>query len=484
MTISGSLSNALSGLAAASRAAEVVSSNVANSLTEGYGRRQLDLASRAVGGNGAGVLVQGVHRSVDEHVIAERRLADAAFGEASVASEFFGQLELVFGLPDDAGSLTGRLAQFEATLLEAASRPDSDARLNSVLTTAGAFSNFLNQASGQIQQLRLNADNEIDRQVGLLNNGLSKITELNQQIRSQLAAGNDATALMDHRQQFIDSVSGIVPLRQVPRQGGQIALFTTGGSIVLDSSASVVEFSAVGTIVPQMEIGSSTLSGLTINGLSVPLTENGPMSGGSLSGLFAIRDDHGVVAQKRLDAVARDLIERFADPAVDPSLGPADPGIFTDASLPFNLANEIGLSGRIEINSLLDPATGGAVWRLRDGLNATTPGDVGNSTLLQSLSTALRTPRVPASGGFIGAARSAIGLSSDLMSLTNISLRSLDAESSFALAQVDILKNAELQNGVDTDYEMQQLLLIEQAYAANARVVATIDEMIHTILGL
>ena len=53
MSISGSLSSALSGLTAASRAAEVVSNNVANAQTEGYGKREIELSSRILGGAGA-----------------------------------------------------------------------------------------------------------------------------------------------------------------------------------------------------------------------------------------------------------------------------------------------------------------------------------------------------------------------------------------------------------------------------------------------
>lgn len=37
-------------------------------------------------------------------------------------------------------------------------------------------------------------------------------------------------------------------------------------------------------------------------------------------------------------------------------------------------------------------------------------------------------------------------------------------------------------DGVDTDTEMQRLLQYEQAYAANARVIQAIDEMMNTIL--
>ncbi len=60
MSISHSLSNALSGMTAASRMAEVVSSNLANSLTDGYGRRSLDLSSSVIGGRGSGVNIDGM----------------------------------------------------------------------------------------------------------------------------------------------------------------------------------------------------------------------------------------------------------------------------------------------------------------------------------------------------------------------------------------------------------------------------------------
>eukprot|EP00581_Thalassiosira_minuscula_P024003 CAMPEP_0184437988 /NCGR_PEP_ID=MMETSP0738-20130409/628709_1 /TAXON_ID=385413 /ORGANISM="Thalassiosira miniscula, Strain CCMP1093" /LENGTH=42 /DNA_ID= /DNA_START= /DNA_END= /DNA_ORIENTATION= len=42
MSISSALSNALTGLTASARRAEVVSSNISNAMTEGYGRRSLN----------------------------------------------------------------------------------------------------------------------------------------------------------------------------------------------------------------------------------------------------------------------------------------------------------------------------------------------------------------------------------------------------------------------------------------------------------
>ena len=144
MSISSSLSIALSGLTAASRAAELVSSNVSNSMTEGYARRELQLSPRFTGGIGAGVKVDGVSRVVDEVVLRERRLAEAGVGLAGTGTDFYENLLRLLGEPGEAGSLTDIQADFEASLIEAVSRPDSESRLADVLSNAKALSGKLN----------------------------------------------------------------------------------------------------------------------------------------------------------------------------------------------------------------------------------------------------------------------------------------------------------------------------------------------------
>jgi flagellar hook-associated protein 1 FlgK len=52
------------------------------------------------------------------------------------------------------------------------------------------------------------------------------------------------------------------------------------------------------------------------------------------------------------------------------------------------------------------------------------------------------------------------------------------------MARQDALKTAELATGVDSDQELQNLLRIEQAYAANARVLQTIDAMMQRLMEL
>jgi len=483
MSISTSLNNALSGLSAASRGAEVVSANVANALTEGYGRREVLLSSRSVGGNGAGVNVDGVARNVDMQIVGESRLANASVGHDTVTTNFLTRIENAIGLPDDPGSLTSRIAQLEANLIEASSRPDSEIRLRAVFTAAQDLAVHINNSSDQVQSIRMETDQQIAKEVATLNDGLKKVEILNNDIQVSLASGRDATSLMDQRQRLVDQISSIVPLREVPRENGKIALFTTGGGILLEGRAAEISFTSVGVIVPEMTIESGALSTIGINGIDVLSAGRNPLAGGSLSGLLSVRDTLATGVQSQLDAVARDLVERFADPAADATLGPSDAGLFTDEGSAFLPANEIGLSSRLSINSAVDPATG-TLWKLRDGLMAATPGPIGDNAGLLSLADALSAKRVPASGSFAGAARSAVGLASDFLSLVNTDLLSAQSSQTFSIAKFDTLKAMELQNGVDTDHEMQNLLLVEQAYSANARVISAVDQMIKTLMGI
>ncbi|WP_172297608.1 flagellar hook-associated protein FlgK [Pseudoruegeria sp. HB172150] len=484
MSISTALNAALSGLTAASRRAEVVSSNVANAATPGYGRRQVELASGLVGGLVPGVSIIGVTRKEDLLLLSQRRGAEAGLANAQVRADFLNGTEDSIGLPDEPGSLSDRLSSFETSLIEAASRPDSEARLLAVAETASRVAEKLNALHDKVQDERLNADRAIAESVDDLNSALRQVVNLNAKIIQFSSSTRDTSSLIDARQQVIDSIAGLIPVQQVPRDNGAIALFSPGGAMLVDSKAADFGFTGVPMLTVYMTQAGGGLSGLTINGQDISTgAENGPISGGRLDALFRIRDEIAPGLQTQLDAVARNLIERFEDVTVDPTLTAGDPGLFTDNGLALDLTEELGLAGRISLNALADPDQGGAVWRIRDGLGAAAIGDPGNASLLNALSAALADDVTPGSGVF-SVARDAIGLAGDFLSYVSIGAFAAESQVSYSRAETDALITAELQDAVDTDQEMQELLLVEQAYTANARVMASIDEMMQQILGL
>lgn len=484
MSISSSLSNALSGLTAASRAAELVSANVANAMTEGYARREILLSNRTLGHDGAGVKIEGVLRVVDPQIIADRRVAEANLAYSDGLASGIAHIEAVIGEPGTGGSLSDRLSDFEAALIEASARPDSTARLDALASSGRAIASQVRSISSEIQAVRMDADASIAAQVEQLNAALGQVQELNHQIYALGNAGRDASGLLDQRQRVVDQIASIVPVREVPRDGGQIALYTTKGAILIDGPPAEITFSPVGMITPDMTQASGALSGISINGIAVPTGPNGLLGGGSLAAAFDLRDNIAPGMQAELDALSRDLVERFQDPAVDQSLSVGDPGLFTDGTGAFDPVDELGLAARLQFNATADPEAGGDSWRLRAGLGAAGPGEVGDSTLLNALGAALSASRAPASGPSTGIAKSPFALAADFLSGTATARQWQASESAYETTRLESLRASELAGGVDTDQEMQKLLLIEKAYAANARVVQTIDALIDELLRI
>lgn len=479
MSISSALHSALSGLTAASRASAIVSDNLANVMTTGYARRSLELASAV--DTGPGVRVVGVHRHSDPVILSERRGADAEHGNARALSDFYTRLEKLVGSANDSGSLGQRLVKLESSLITAASNPDSAQRLDAVSHAAKDLVKTINDVAEGLRDMRTQADSSIGTQVEQLNQALSNVQKLNARITSSLSSGADVSALQDQRQTLVDEINMIVPVNTVERDYGQIALYTDGGAILIDGPAAELGFSATGETFPEMTLEGGGLSGLSINGVAIT---DRTIAGGTLAAAFEIRDDLAVSAQADLDSVARDLVERFESAGLDPTTPAGDPGLFTDSGAIFDPAVETGLANRLRLNELVDPVEGGASWRLRAGLGAADPGESGDARQLKAFAAILEEGRAAASSSFGTGLVTASEIASGLMSHVAQDNSRADGILAFATANQTEMARIEAAQGVDSDAELQQLMIIERAYAANARMVQTIDEMMETLLRL
>lgn len=482
MSLSTALYGAFSGLKANSRAAALVSTNIANATTESYGRRELELRSGA-SGTGGGVLIDGVLRNVNPVLIADRRHSDAEMGLGRALYDFAARFETELGDSESPGSLVGRYTALENALLVAAADPSSAQRLDQVSLTADAVSTKLNALSRDVQAARLDADTEIGRQVTLLNETILRLDGINDDLRRASSANADPAGLLDEQARLIDSISEIVPLRVVRKDAGDIALYTTGGAVLLDGRPSEIGFTPVNAMDPVFTLAGGDLSGLTINGMFARASGNGVLKGGSLAAQFEIRDEVAPARQAQLDAIARDLIERLGPGGPDATLAAADPGLFTDDGFAFDPLNETGIAGRIRINTLVAPDSGGS-WRLRDGLGAVTTGPVGEARLLQGITAALEAGTVPSSPALPGVSASFATHVADVTSDAAAARVRAEGQKTYLSAQNTRLKELELANGVDTDAELQRLMQIEQLYAANVKVMQTVDDLMQRLMSI
>jgi flagellar hook-associated protein 1 len=490
MSLSTALNNATSGLTANSRLADTISTNVANALTEGFGRRTTELSSAALGGLGGGVRVIGTSRAEHAHLTAERRGADAALGAASVHSTAYARLTEKLGAPGDTAGLVGLATALETSLISLGGTPDSATGQAAAVEAAKALAAGLAGIAAENDRLRTEAEVEIARQVDQLNRSLHAVDDLNSRIATIRNQSGDSTALEDERARLVDQISVIVPVTTVRRDNGEISIYAASGGVLLKGEVYELSFQPHnGGVTAGMVLGLPLGALMQDQGAAAgPVavaagTGRGPLDGGSLGALFELRDRVVPGYNAEIDALAADMIERFRDLMPAGFLDGAGQGLFVDpASGPVT-----GLAGRIAVNAAVDPEQGGAVWRIRDGLSAATPAPFGvaygdNLGALSAAMTASRTPtgfatlsRADGAAGFAGSIASWMAGEADRADQSRAHMTALQA--TLAESEIDRV-------GVNTDAELEMLMVVEQAYAANAQVLAAIDAMMQRILEI
>ena len=475
MSIGSALSNAMSGLDAAAKSAELISSNVSNALTPGYAKRNIALSSRQSAQGG--VKIDAVLRQENRIISSERRLADARNEQSSAQSLFFDNLINLLGELGASSSLSGDISKLENALLVASGLPSDTNRLKTVFNAATDLAQKFNAISNGIQKHRLDADNTINGEVKILNTSLNALEKINQQVAAAKSQSMNTLGLIDKRNQLLDTVSKVLPVKVFNRSKGQIAIYSTTGQMLLDSKAFKISFKPALNISAHSTIENKSLSKLQIEGQANFANSELKLGGGRLASAFDIRDVLGLEMQSRLDKLAFNMARTLQAADIEQSLSAKTPGLFTDSGMLATSENLIGLSARLEVNARVDPGKGGALWRIREGIGTTTSKNEGSPDLLIKLARAFRASTQED--------RNSIFDQSSLL-ISDITLRKNDAETnaSFNSSFLQDLKLREQSLAVNTDHEMQHLLQVKQAFAANAKVIKAVDDMLSLILKI
>lgn len=483
MSISAAINNARSGLQVSGLRASVVATNVANASTPGYVRRSVTLSAAILGQQTAGVQSDGITRAADAQIKEQRRVLTSGLSQANVLASTWQSVATRVGSTADGTSLFRTFSNFESALSAAVATPESTANLAAVLNGARTLANELNSLSQFATRTRIEADREIAHGVAAVNAALKQIESLNQRIATMDRTTAQAATLMDERQMVLDQIAEYLPIQTVPREGGSLDVMTTEGVfLVAGTRARQIEFNQTAAFGQGDTYANGVLSGLMVDGIELTpgASSFGAISGGMFGALFTLRDQDLPAFQSQLDAIAADLVSRLSDDAVDPTKAPGADGLFVDPAG----AGAAGLASRISINAAIDPQQGGELWRLRDGIGAASEGPAGNSTILSSMFTAFTRVQSTNTNGIQGAF-SATEMVAQFSSLTGQKRIHHEAVMSSVQTQYAALVEAEqAATGVDIDRQMEELLMIEQAYAANARVIQVASQMIQLLMEL
>ncbi len=485
MSYTIALSNAASGLRANAKMAETLSSNIANALTEGYARREVNLSAQQLDGSGRGVQVSSITTVENKIATVARRNMSAQNASDTIAFDATGHINTALGDVNSPLALARMMGELEASFVAAGNAPENLNFVRDIAQRANEITDKFSNVSADYQRIRQDADTNIAFEVEKLNFSLSQIERLNEEISKKFHSADDVSGFQAERARLIDDVSEMVPVNVISKDRGRIALFTAEGGTLLDYYRTEFSFTPTPIITPDLTAAAGDLSMISVNGTPTNfLASNGVWAGGKLEALMRVRDETVPQANAQLDGLARDLVERFQDPAVDPTLGATDAGIFTDAGGWFDVANEVGLAGRLELNSLVAPNSG-ELWRMQSGLNAVTPLNSGNATILANYADAIGSPRAGNPGLGTSVALSAAGFAGKITADAATVWGAWEARSTYSATQAQILEEKEANSvGVDTDSQLQMLIEVENAYAANARVMRVLDEMLARLMEI
>ena len=470
MSLSGALNSATAGLHTTQGQSRIAADNVSNAMTPGYVRREAVLVT-ASGGQG-GAVISEVRREVDATLQRMWRLENSRMTQYQSIQEGLTTYTAYLGQPGDGTSPADRFNDFQNSLTTLVNMPSSNGAQTSVALAAEDLVRSVKGAATTLSTTLNDVNMEIRYEVADLNTALYQLRDLNAS-GSGFTPGSLEAAQFDEKvDTILDQISGIVDTRIHRSSNGSISLYTVSGAALLE-----------GRVVQDVTFNPSDGTLMAGNQDITPFKDGvRGIQHGSLAGLSELKRETIPQFSQQLDEYARGLIQTFEE--ADASLAPGEAGLFTDNGIAFDPANITGLASRLQINSKISSTGDAEVWRIRDGLGATSPGAGSETVQINAFLAGLDTAMNAATGTGIPAEVTLRDFSAEM--ITSQAATRARAENDFnaAASAAEVVMSARRNSeGVNIDDEMQQLLLIEQSYAANSRVLTAVSEMIDTLIA-
>ncbi len=282
MTLSSITGTAASGMIAAQLGLNTVSDNVANLNTPGYVDKVVQLNGQAIAGVGSGVSASGVALAANQFLQNASLAATAGSSKASVISSMLTQAQSFFGDPSSSTSYFNLLNQVSADFNAASNDPASPLSGIQVVNDLNQFLSQSQNVAGQLNGLSTQADSQIDSDVGQVNQLLSQIAGLNQNIADATTMGANATNSQEVQTELISQLGSLLDIKAQPNATGGVSLTTQAGiPLVGLSGAAQLAYKPSATAASQLTV--------TEPGGGAQAT-NLQLASGELQGLLSLRN--------------------------------------------------------------------------------------------------------------------------------------------------------------------------------------------------
>lgn len=475
MSLFGAISSAKSGLVATQAAIDVASRNISNASVDGYTKKTQEQTTRVIDGRAGLVKVEEVTRSVNAQLQRDVRDQSSVVENLSTIDDFLSRLEIEFGRPEDNTSISSLVTTLKEKFQTLSSDPDQATAQDDVISAAQDLAQGLNDLSDYIQSLRAEADQRMSESVDTINEALTNIGTLNAQIGQRKSVGESTADLEDQRDTWVSKLSEQMDIKTFERSDGRLAVLTGDGQFLLDQDPVTIDFTQSSTVTA----GSTLNNVLLDNGYQTPYSITSSFSGGKMAGLISLRDSILPEAQDQLDSLAFELAQQFD--AVTVGATSANLDLFTDATdtVPGAAA---GFAATIQVRSTVAGAD------LRDGITGGTftSSGVSDSSLPLAIIDMFDTKQ---------SFSAVTGLNTTSSTIEEFATEFISYQSNQSAdysSQLDFQDQVKTQleerfsneSGVNVDEEMANLIQLENAFAASARVLSTVQSALDELLNI
>lgn len=468
----GTLNLGARSLSVQRQGAEVAGHNLANVNNPAYARQRLSISTALaihspVGAQGTGVdavaVVQLRSALLDQQIQNETSVRGALeaqqralqYAQANLGQQFDSLTMNAEGVAAASGlagqhGLAESMSEFFNALQSLAAHPTALSERQVALAKAQNLATQFSQVAGRLQDTRALLNESLQADLAGANRIIADIAKLNGQITAAEIGGGTANDLRDLRQQKFEELARLVRFTTVAQPNGSADVVIAG--------VSMTRGAVVDEQLEAYDAGGGRLL-VRAKGAGAPLT----LTGGSVQGSLDARDGALAKLEGDLDSLAAELVKQVnAIHRQGFSLtGSTGEDFFTGSN-----AADI----RVNPSLLNDPSRLQASGR---------HGAVGDNQVALQLAQ-LAHQRVPALGGatFGESYAQRVAELGQALASVNSQLGNQDVVHRLLLQQRDSV------SGVSLDEEMTDLIRFQKAFEASARLIATLDEMLETVVSL
>lgn len=501
MSIDAALLIARSGLLHTQRALSNAADNVANAEVEGYTRKRIIGDALSVNGQGTGVRSLGPMRDVDTALTNEMNKRRSAKSAAELRDNVLSRINEAHGDPAKGEALGDLVSKLHTSFIDLRVDPSQVVKqqavvLNAAQNTVTRF-NDIARVVGEARQV---AHDGIVQKVAQVNSTLREIIVLRDDVVARTGAGVPTADVDDKLDVALSRLSELLEVKPIRQTNGSLLLVGAGGiTIPIQKTGDV--FSVQGAVITPDGFygGLGTIPAITMNGIDVTRQ----LIGGTLGESITLRDQTLPRYQAELDVAATEIADRFRAEGL--RLFTDTNGTVPNPNLAYAGSAQVGLANRIQVNS----AVRADIRLLRDGTETLagppsfTPNPVGGPagfvTLIDRILDFTFGDTSASGASWGGFATSGLGPDGTLSSpfgsprtIEDYSALVTAFHASDSAAATSALETAKQfsdglearfnrESKVDVDSEMASLIQLQNAYAANARVMTTAQSMWTTL---